>query len=220
MNRDNQQLYRTYISCECNKRLYIGYTSKPSDSLYLGSFTDKTFHPTHKFDLYTSECKETALLMENQLQRAWQVNTNPRFANQVISGIKGFVIPVKITNEIRRKISKAKTGKKMSTETREKLSDLRSTPEYKQIMSIACKTGKNFDERKERLALYSRINSTKRSIKMFLDWIMDIKLPSRETRRKYKNLSTNEDKIGEVQRLEHRLVGLKSQLETLDNQNG
>ena len=60
----NQQAFRVYISCECNKRLYIGYTSKPVDSPYLGSFSDKTFKPLHKFNIHFSSVVLVSRLME------------------------------------------------------------------------------------------------------------------------------------------------------------
>lgn len=77
----------TYYSYEIGGRGYIGKrTSRvpPEDDPYLGSFSDKTFRPTHKIVIATYGSAEEAYRAETALQILFAVHKAEHFANQVI----------------------------------------------------------------------------------------------------------------------------------------
>jgi hypothetical protein len=77
----------TYYSYEPNGRGYIGKRSSlvpPEEDPYLGSFSDKTFKPTHKTVIATYKTAREALRAESALQYLFKVHKAEHFANQVI----------------------------------------------------------------------------------------------------------------------------------------
>lgn len=108
-----------------NKRYYIGVrTSKvhPSQDNYFGSFTDKTFKPTHKRILGLHINKKDALNAEIYWHNLFEVGKNPLFANRAKQTSTGFDRTGAIfSKEHRSKISKATRGKKLTNEHKEKL---------------------------------------------------------------------------------------------------
>lgn len=90
---DNQQpSFYVYVSCDCKGRKYIGYHKGLKDDNYLGSFSDKTFEPTHKLIISDHSTKEVALLMERAYQKAWNVHKhNPDWVNRATCNFEGNV---------------------------------------------------------------------------------------------------------------------------------
>lgn len=75
-----------YLSYEENGRKYIGsrtcYDCTPEDDPYLGSYTDKTFHPTKKEILAVCETRNEANIIESFLQHKFNIIDNPEYANR------------------------------------------------------------------------------------------------------------------------------------------
>ena len=90
---DNQQpIYTTYISCQCDtNKLYLGHhkTTGNLQDDYLGSYSCVEFSPNHKYIIDTHDNKDVALLMEWGYNNAWQcyMNTNRRFVNKAIQSL-------------------------------------------------------------------------------------------------------------------------------------
>jgi hypothetical protein len=77
----------TYYSYEPKGRGYIGKRSSrvpPEEDPYLGSFSDKTFKPTHKIVIATYKTAQDALKAESALQCLFKVHKAEHFANQTI----------------------------------------------------------------------------------------------------------------------------------------
>jgi hypothetical protein len=77
----------TYYSYEPEGRGYIGKRSShvpPEEDPYLGSFSDKTFKPTHKTVIATYETAQEALKAESALQCLFNAHKAEHFANKVI----------------------------------------------------------------------------------------------------------------------------------------
>jgi hypothetical protein len=99
--------------------------------LYLGSYTDKTFKPTHKLVLSTFSSRDDAISHEIELHKAFDVACNPHFANRAIQTSTGFSSAgTTPSEETRKKMSEAlkgrqspQKGKPHSEETRKKLSE-------------------------------------------------------------------------------------------------
>ena len=75
-----------YLSYEKNGRKYIGSRSCDcliEDDEYLGSYTDKDFHPTEKTILSTFETRREANGFETYLHHYYEVDENSDFANKV-----------------------------------------------------------------------------------------------------------------------------------------
>jgi hypothetical protein len=80
-----QKWHYVYYSYEQWGRGYIGKrTSKvpPEQDSYMGSFTDRTFKPSHKIVLAEFKSAKEALLAEIALHHFYEVDINPHFANK------------------------------------------------------------------------------------------------------------------------------------------
>lgn len=91
----------TYYSYEVNGRGYIGKrTSRvpPEQDPYLGSFSDKTFKPTHKIVIATYDSAKNAYRAESALQTLFCVHKAEHFANQVIYSAGKFCPERKLTD--------------------------------------------------------------------------------------------------------------------------
>ena len=84
----------TYYSYEEFGRGYIGSRTTrfipDKDTYYMGSYTDKTFHPTHKIILSLHDTAEESLAAEKALHEFYQVHINPHFANRARQTSKRF----------------------------------------------------------------------------------------------------------------------------------
>jgi hypothetical protein len=78
--------YYVYYSYESWGRGYIGKRScvcaPEDDTLYFGSFKDKSFAPDRKIILQVFEAEEKALEAEVRLHNFYNVDANPHFANK------------------------------------------------------------------------------------------------------------------------------------------
>lgn len=77
----------TYYSYEPEGRGYIGKRSSrvpPKEDPYLGSFSDKTFKPSHKIVIATYSTAQEALRAESALQCLFKAHKAGHFANQAI----------------------------------------------------------------------------------------------------------------------------------------
>ena len=123
--------YYTYWSYEPFGRCYIGYRKCPDNCTpetddYLGSYTDKTFKPTHKLVLSVFDKPADAIADEISLHLAFDVACAPHFANrakQTSTGFSSAGTTYTLGIESRKKISEAKIGKTRSAETRKKISE-------------------------------------------------------------------------------------------------
>jgi hypothetical protein len=113
-----------YYSYEEWGRGYIG--SKPSgcsctpeNDPYLGSFTDKTFKPTHKIILGVYDNPGDCIAAEVLLHSYFEVDLNPHFANLARQTSTGFVSLVK-TEKHKENISRSLSGRKLSPDSIEK----------------------------------------------------------------------------------------------------
>jgi hypothetical protein len=74
------------MSYEKNGRKYIGsrtcYDCTPEEDEYLGSYTDKTFNPTHKEILAICETRNEADLIESFLHHSLNVGHSKEYANK------------------------------------------------------------------------------------------------------------------------------------------
>lgn len=83
----DQKWHYVYYSYELGGRGYIGKRSSsvpPDQDPYTGSFTDKTFKPTHKVVIALFNSAEEAIRNEIALHRLFRVDTSEHFANKVI----------------------------------------------------------------------------------------------------------------------------------------
>lgn len=123
------RIYYTYYSYEEFGRGYIGYRKcpegvPPEDDLYLGSYKDKTFKPTSKIILTTHNTKIQAISAEIKIQKFFKVVENPHFVNKSYQKSTGFSFAASgadhpmsgktHTVKSKRRMSKAKLGKKLS----------------------------------------------------------------------------------------------------------
>jgi len=88
--------YYTYYSYEEWKRGYIGSRPSgceclPEDDPYMGSFRDKSFHPTCKIILGVYTSSEECLQAEIDLHNLFEVDVNPHFVNKAKQTSAGFV---------------------------------------------------------------------------------------------------------------------------------
>ena len=105
-----------YKSFEEEGREYIGIRScdclPEEDTEYFGSFYDKTFNPTRKIILFTGETRQEVAEIEVELHDFFDVAVNPQFANQAkATSAKFDRAGVPTTEETKKKISVANTGK-------------------------------------------------------------------------------------------------------------
>jgi len=113
----------TYISVDLSdNRMYVGSRSckcePEKDTLYFGSFTDKTFKPVVKKILKIFESREEAFKHEIYLHFILDVANDPRFANRARVTTRGFTwLGQRHTAETIEKIRQA--SKNMPLETRE-----------------------------------------------------------------------------------------------------
>lgn len=83
----DRKWHYVYYSYELGGRGYIGKRSSsvpPDQDPYLGSFTDKTFKPTHKIIIALFNSPEEAIRSEIALHHLFRVDTSEHFANKVI----------------------------------------------------------------------------------------------------------------------------------------
>lgn len=126
-------IYYTYESFEEFEggRSYIGVRKcpeqfSPTTDPYLGSYRDKSFHPTAKRILGVYDDKVQALQAEIDLHLQFDVAKNPHFANRARATSTGFTRDGrKASEETRRKLSEARRGENLSDETKRKLSEAR-----------------------------------------------------------------------------------------------
>lgn len=129
-------VYYTYYSYEEFGRGYIGYRKcpkgiSPEQDSYLGSYKDKTFKPTAKIIITTHRTKREAILAEIKIQKLFSVVENHHFANRSYQTNVKFSFSAQGSNhpmynkthseEAKGKMSKARKGKKLPKEQREKL---------------------------------------------------------------------------------------------------
>lgn len=148
--------FYVYYSYEEFGRGYLGVRKSkqpPIQDPYLGSFRDKTFHPTHKIVLEEFQTHQEAMDAEISLHKFFQVETNPHFANQCRATTTGFttfgIPPVnkgthqgkgrKQSPEHIRKRAASRKGKPLSEETKKRISESKKG-------STAPNKGKSFSE--------------------------------------------------------------------------
>jgi len=106
----------TYYSYEEWGRGYIGVRScdcSPEEDLYLGSYTDQTFEPTHKIILSTHETREEATQAEVDLHEFFNVSTNNHFANKANQTAAGFDYSGRThSSKTKQKMREQKSGDK------------------------------------------------------------------------------------------------------------
>jgi hypothetical protein len=104
-----------YYSYEEWGRGYVGSRSckclPKEDSGYLGSYSDKTFHPSGKIILYIGDSREVVNAVEVQLHNFFEVDINPHFANQAKQRSKGFFRSGPHTEETIAKIKRNRKNK-------------------------------------------------------------------------------------------------------------
>lgn len=121
-----------YYSYEEWGRGYIGARScdclPEQDVGYLGSYSDKSFHPDCKIILMTFPTREEANQAEITLHWSYDVARNPHFANKANACAAGFAVPGPLDEDHRLKIKAAKMEYWSNEETREK--HLKQTKEW------------------------------------------------------------------------------------------
>jgi hypothetical protein len=130
-----------YRSFEEGGRDYIGIRScnclPEEDAKYFGSFKDKTFSPTEKIILFVCETRQEVAEIEIELHDFFDVAVNPQFANRAKAKSTGFdrtgftgenhpLFGVPRTEETKKKISVANTGKTRTEETKKNMSEAQS----------------------------------------------------------------------------------------------
>ena len=103
-----EEFGRGYIGCRTCEGL------PEDDDSYLGSYHDKTFHPTNKIILETFSTREEALQEEVNLHKFYQIDKNPHFANKARQKTSGFYYSAKgviRSEETKRKQSENAKGK-------------------------------------------------------------------------------------------------------------
>ena len=121
------KFHYVYYSYEEWGRGYIGKRSceclPEEDVNYMGSFTDKTFKPTCKIILDTFATSADALAAEALLHDAYNVSSNPLFANKAKQTSRWFNTEgVPKTKQHREKIRQSNSGRKRTAESRQKMS--------------------------------------------------------------------------------------------------
>ena len=133
-----KKYFYVYYSYEEYGRGYIGKREcqcfPEEDVKYFGTFRDKNFKPTQKIILETFNTVEEALEAECVLHDFYAVDKNPHFANKAKQTSKKFYYITPIKNmigennpakrpEVRKKISECAKNRKVSEETRKKMSE-------------------------------------------------------------------------------------------------
>ena len=123
-----------YHSYEEWGREYIGVRScnclPEKDTKYFGSFEDKIFKPAEKTILFACKTRKEALEIEIKLHNFFDVAVNPQFANRAkATSTKFDRTGVHNTEEHRRKLSVANTGK-THTEEQKKAMSGENHPQY------------------------------------------------------------------------------------------
>lgn len=121
------KFHYVYYSYEGWGRGYIGKRSceclPEEDVNYMGSFTDKTFKPTCKIILDTFATSADALAAEALLHDAYNVSSNPLFANKAKQTSRWFNTEgVPKTKQHREKIRQSNSGRKRTAESRQRMS--------------------------------------------------------------------------------------------------
>lgn len=138
--------FYVYYSYEEWGRGYIGKRQSsyhPDDDIaYLGSFTDKTFSPTHKIILQIFDNEEEALEAEILLHHFFEVDVNPHFANKARQTSKAFSSHREWSNDQKRLLIERNKTFKWTKELRNKVSTslsgriwITNGKENKQLMS-------------------------------------------------------------------------------------
>jgi hypothetical protein len=116
-----------YYSYEEFGRGYIGCRTcncfPEDDASYLGSYRDKTFHPTNKIILETFSTREEALQAEVNLHKFYQIDKNPHFANKSKQKTSGFYYSAKgviRSEEYKKKMSESMKHREYQKEWSEK----------------------------------------------------------------------------------------------------
>jgi len=129
IDKSNKKLkfHYVYYSYEEWGRGYIGKRSceclPEEDVNYMGSFTDKTFKPTCKIILNTFATSADALAAEALLHDAYNVSSNPLFANKAKQTSRWFNTEgVPKTKQHREKIRQSNSGRKRTAESRQRMS--------------------------------------------------------------------------------------------------
>jgi len=135
-----------YRSFEEGGRDYIGIRSckclPEEDIEYFGSFHDETFKPIGKVILFVCETRQEVAEIEIELHDFFDVAVNPQFANKAKQTSTKFdTTGVPKTEEAKKKLSVANSGKTHTEETKKKLSVANSgkthTEEHKKKISVA-----------------------------------------------------------------------------------
>lgn len=115
-----KKYFYVYYSYEPWGRGYIGkrecFCLPEEDVKYFGSFKDKTFKPIEKIILHTFDTVTEAMQAEILLHNFYQVDKNLHFANKAKSTSTGFYFSISGKDnpakreECRKKISKSKLG--------------------------------------------------------------------------------------------------------------
>ena len=121
------KFHYVYYSYEEWGRGYIGKRSckclPEEDVNYMGSFTDKTFKPNRKIILSTFATSADALTAEALLHDAYNVSSNPLFANKAKQTSRWFNTEgVPKTKQHREKIRQSNSGRKRTAETCQRMS--------------------------------------------------------------------------------------------------
>lgn len=111
-------MHYIYYSYEEFGRGYLGKRMVPpgltpeTDIEYFGSYEDETFNPTQKIILFVVKTDKEASIIEEKLQRFFDVVNNPHFANQCIqNGPKFSSYGRKMKQSSKNKISQKNKGK-------------------------------------------------------------------------------------------------------------
>lgn len=121
------KFHYVYYSYEEWGRGYIGKRScaclPEEDVHYMGSFSDKTFKPNRKIILDVFATSADALAAEALLHDAYNVSSNPLFANKAKQTSRWFNTEgVAKTAQHREKIRQSNLGRKRTTESRKRIS--------------------------------------------------------------------------------------------------
>ena len=118
--------FYVYYSYEQWGRGYIGkrksFCHPQDDVTYLGSFSDKSFSPTHKIILQTFDSEEAALEAEILLHNFFEVDINPHFANRAKQTSGAFVCHREWTKSQKEQLIERNKTLKWTEELRSKVS--------------------------------------------------------------------------------------------------
>lgn len=155
----------TYYSYEQFGRGYIGSRTckcnPENDIKYFGSFTDKTFNPTEKVILEVHNTSKESLEAERVLHYFYDVANNPHFANKCTNNVilnTGHRKGVPHTDEVKERISKTMTGRRLSEETKNRISkarkqmDVINTPKARAKMAAAKRGTHRSEETKRKIS--------------------------------------------------------------------